>query len=135
MGYQTTFSGHFDIAPALTPEDREFLLKLSNSRRMARKVGPEFGMEGEFYVADEGIEERDFENPNIIDEDRPPSTQPSLWCHWAPNASGTALQWNGREKFYEYVAWIEYLVEAILEPRGFTLNGTCLLYTSDAADE
>ena len=70
----------------------------------------------------------------IIDDDRPPSTQPSLWCHWAPNADGTALHWNGREKFYEYVAWIEYLVDAFLQPRGYTLNGTVRLQGEDRED-
>ena len=33
------------------------------------------------------------------------------------------IEWNQREKFYGSFKWIEYIVERILEPRGYTLNG------------
>jgi hypothetical protein len=134
MGYHTTFEGRFDVEPALTPEDQAFLLKLSNTRRMARNVGPEYGVEGEFYVDGEAAGDEDVDDPTVIDDDCPPRTQPSLWCHWAPAVGGTTIRWNGREKFYEYVAWIEYLVDTILQPRGYTLNGTVRFQGEDPDD-
>ncbi len=33
--------------------------------------------------------------------------------------------WNGAEKFYNYVEWLQYLIDKILAPRGYTLNGEC----------
>ena len=36
---------------------------------------------------------------------------------------GTAITWNGAEKFYEYDKWIRYLIASFLEPWGYTVNG------------
>jgi hypothetical protein len=34
------------------------------------------------------------------------------------------ITWDGVEKFYEYVAWLEFLVNTYLKPWGYVLNGT-----------
>lgn len=132
MGYSTDFFGSFEITPALSAADREFLTKLANTRRMKRNVGPEYGVEGEFYVDGAGFMGQD-RDASVI-EDAPPSTQPGLWCKWVPNEAGTELEWNGAEKFYEYVAWVEYLIAKILAPRGYTLNGTVEWQGEDRED-
>lgn len=49
---------------------------------------------------------------------------PSFYCQWTPNSDGTALEWDGGEKFYEYVAWLEYLIKNFFEPWGIKLNGS-----------
>lgn len=49
--------------------------------------------------------------------------QPGLWCQWVPNHDGSAIEWDGGEKFYEYIEWIEYLTAHFLGPWGYTLNG------------
>ncbi len=49
--------------------------------------------------------------------------QPGLWCQWVPNDDGTVIEHDGREKFYEYTAWIEYLIHHFLGPWGYKLNG------------
>ncbi len=118
MGYSTDFSGAFEISPPLSLADHTFLTKLSETRRMKRNVGPEYGIEGEFYV-----EGKDWGDDNIIDGNSPPKTQPGLWNQWIPNEDGTALEWDGNEKFYAYVEWVKYLLENILIPRGYKLNG------------
>ena len=81
-----------------------------------------YGIEGEFYVNGEDFRGQgdDF---TIVDYNKPPRTQPGLWCQWIPNVDGTAIFWDGGEKFYEYIPWIKYLIEKILAPRGYTLNG------------
>lgn len=89
---------------------------------MARQVSTEFGTEGEFYVDGKGMCGQDHE-ANVIDFNRPPATQPGLWCGWVPTDDGTAIVWDEGEKFYDYVEWIEYLISAILTPRGYVLNG------------
>lgn len=49
---------------------------------------------------------------------------PSFYCQWVPNDDGTELQWDGGEKFYEYVEWLEYLIKHFIEPWGRKLNGS-----------
>ena len=46
------------------------------------------------------------------------------YCQWIPNEEGTALEWDYGEKFYQYIEWLEYLVEAFFKPEGVKLNGT-----------
>jgi hypothetical protein len=115
MGYSTDFNGSFTITPKLKPEDAEFLHKLNNTRRMARDMGPEYGVQGEFYVEDDEI--------NVIDYNKPPRTQPGLWCQWTPNIIGDKLEWDGGEKFYNYIEWLQYIINKILIPRGYVLDG------------
>lgn len=55
MGYSTTFTGEFNLNKKLDKETHLFLTKLARTRRMKRNVGPEFGVEGEFYVEGEGF--------------------------------------------------------------------------------
>ena len=47
---------------------------------------------------------------------------PGIWCQWIIN-SDNKLEWNGAEKFYNYVEWLEYLIESIFAPRGYKLDG------------
>jgi hypothetical protein len=63
------------------------------------------------------------QDDSIVNYNTPPSGQPSLWCQWVPNENGTAIEWDGGEKFYEYVDWIEYLISNFLAPWGYVLNG------------
>lgn len=122
MGYTTEFSGKFTFDKPLDNKTLTFLQKFNDTRRMARNV-KEYGIEGELYVDGKGFAGQDHED-NIIDYNRPPSTQPSLWCQWRPTDDGEALQWDGGEKFYAYVEWLEYLIKNIITPAGYTLNGT-----------
>mgnify|MGYP003345164362 CR=1 FL=1 len=118
MGYTTEFDGQFNINPPLSAKDNEFLTKFSQSRHMARKLDSKYGVEGEWYV-DGG----DLMESNIIDYNRPPSTQPGLWCQWIPSEDGSSIGWDGGEKFYKYIQWLEYLIEKYFKPRNYILNG------------
>lgn len=133
MGYTTNFRGQLTLNKKLSEEDHEFLTKFSQSRRMARNVDPKYGVEGEFYV--DGTDDFFTKVGNdVIDYNRPPKTQPSLWCQWIPNKDGTAIEWDGEEKFYHYIEWLEYLIEKILEPRGYVLNGIVEWYGEEWGD-
>jgi hypothetical protein len=133
MGYTTDFEGSFNITPVLSQKDNEFLTKFSETRRMARNVGPEYGIEGEFYVDGTGWAGQDSDN-TVINYNRPPSTQPGLWCQWVPTDDGSELVWDGGEKFYNYVEWLDYLIDKILAPRGYTLNGECKWFGEERDD-
>jgi hypothetical protein len=133
MGYTTDFEGSFNITPVLSQKDNEFLTKFSETRRMARNVGPEYGIEGEFYVDGTGWAGQDSDK-NVINYNKPPSTQPGLWCQWVPTDDGSELVWDGSEKFYNYVEWLQYLIDKILAPRGYTLNGECQWFGEERDD-
>jgi len=39
------------------------------------------------------------------------SGMPGIYCQWIPTKDGTRLIWDGGEKFYDSVEWMEYLIE------------------------
>lgn len=121
MGYTTEFDGQFDLNKPLTEGDAEFLIKLSDSRRVARNMGEEYGTQGEYFV-DGGVNAELFKE-TVIEHNTPPSSQPSLYCHWVPTQDKSGIVWNGVEKFYQYTKWLQYLIDW-LSPRGYVLNGS-----------
>lgn len=44
-------------------------------------------------------------------------------CRWNPTPNGTSIRWSGNGKFYNYVEWLEHIVEEFLKPWGYVLNG------------
>jgi len=133
MGYTTEFSGEFKINKPLDDDTYKLLDGLSKTRRMARNVGPEYGVEGEFYIEGSGFMGQDDED-NVINSNQPPKTQPGLWCQWRPTDDKEYIEWDGGEKFYNYVEWIEYIIEKILRPRGYSLTGQVAWYGEESED-
>ena len=145
MGYTTDFSGEFWCDPPLSAKHREYLEKFNETRRMKRNpsalpndpvraaVGLPEGPEGAYFVGGGGSYGQDRDD-SILDYNDPPSGQPGLWCQWTPSKSGEAIHWDGGEKFYNYVEWIEYLVEHFLKPWGYTLEGSVQWVGEDPTD-
>jgi hypothetical protein len=106
MGYNTNFSGQFDLDKPLTPEHKAFLNQIAGE---CEKMEPPAG--------------------SIIDDNEPDS-----YCDWVPTEDGTGIEWNGAEKFSNYVDWIEYLVSHFLQPWGYVLNGQ-VDWIGDASDD
>ncbi len=115
MGYHTDFWGSIKIEPPLAPETIEFLTKFSQSRRMNRTQGPDY-VDGTDMWGPE-------QDPGVIDYNTPPPGQPGLWCNWAPLQDGTEIEWDGGEKFYEPVAWMDYIITRYIAPKGHVCNG------------
>ena len=122
MGYTTDFSGRFELNKQLSPKMKQYLILFNETRRMQRNTDEVFGVQGEFFVFGGGSFGQDRE-PNIVDYNEPPSTQPSLWNQWTPSHDGMAIEWDGGEKFYSYTEWLVYLIHKILAPNGYVLNG------------
>ena len=122
MGYTTDFSGRFELNKQLSPKMAQYLKLFNETRRMQRNTDEVFGVQGEFFVFGGGSFGQDRE-PNIVDYNEPPSTQPSLWNQWTPSHDGMAIEWDGGEKFYSYTEWLVYLINKILAPNGYVLNG------------
>lgn len=122
MGYTTDFNGQFNLNKQLSPKMQQYLKLLNETRRMKRSTDEAFGVQGEFFVFGGGDFGQDHE-PNIIDFNNPPSTQPSLWNQWTPTEDGMGIEWDNGEKFYNYTEWLVYLIHKVLAPNGYVLNG------------
>ena len=150
MGYTTEFVGSFSLDKPLTEDHKKYLNAFSNTRRMKRNVQKlvnledplryavglplvAFGEDGEYFVGGKGEHGQD-RDESIVDYNKPPKNQPGLWCHWVPNEKGTAIEWDGGEKFYEYIKWLEYIVKNFIEPWGYKLNGVVHWYGEDRDD-
>lgn len=106
-----------------------------------------YGVEGEYFVLDDGEFGQSRDN-SIIDYNEPPgqlsyssnidfqtrwnennkrikngSCQPGLWCQWVLNDDGTELEWDGSEKFYHYIEWLQYLINHFFDRWNIQLNG------------
>lgn len=106
-----------------------------------------YGNEGEFFIGDE--------TTGVIDYNTPPGQlgysknfnvrytenekrikegkcQPGLWCKWI--IEDKKLVWNGCEKFYYYVEWLQYMINKFFTPWGITLNGEIEWQGDDNSD-
>lgn len=139
MGYTTNFEGCFNLDKPLTPAHKAYLEAFASSRHMRRDAsklvgvpdpireaaGLPIGTDGAYFVS--GGDGDFFSNKkdlSILDHNSEPWSQPGLWCQWVPNGDGTAIKWDGGEKFYAYTEWLTYIVDNFLKPWGYKLNGT-----------
>ena len=144
MGYTTDFEGAFVFEKPLTIPQATYLNLFAGTRRMKRNADimpPDgthiyahlpLGEFAEYYVDGKGFAGQDRED-SILDYNSPPPTQPSLWCNWVTNygehcrdtaeAERTLLFWNGNEKFYNYVEWLEYIIDNFIIRWENKLNG------------
>lgn len=49
---------------------------------------------------------------------------PLFDSQWRPTANGRGVEWNGHEKFYRYVEWLQYLIVHFFVRWGYQLSGT-----------
>jgi len=66
---------------------------------------------------------------DIHDDEETPGT----WCQWELKNRST-IEWDQNEKFYSYVEWLDYIINKILIPRGYVLNGDVTWYGEDNGD-
>jgi len=93
MGYQTDLFGQVNFDRQLTVDEKKQLEDFAEARHGGNTYGTE----------DEGC--------------------PGFWCQWIPTEDGWGLEWDGNEKFYDYVAWMEYLIKNFFIPWGIKVNG------------
>jgi hypothetical protein len=137
MGYTTDFSGSITVSPALSADEIAFLNKFSETRRMNRTKGP--------YFVDGSDDFGQGRDEDILDYNEPSKGQPGLWCQWVPTSDGTAIEWDGGEKFYHAAEWMEYLIDHFVgsKPKAASelpflqahmLNGEILAQGEDISD-
>lgn len=136
MGYTTDFEGQFRCTPALTPEQVAYLKAFSETRRMKRDFDKAAVLTDDVRIDADvrlGPDARNFtggvgdfgqgDDPSVVEHNTPPEGQPGLWCQWVPTEDGSAIEWDGNEKFYSYVPWLQYIIDEFLSPWGVRLDG------------
>jgi len=137
MGYTTDFYGQFKFNKPLDNELKTFLTNFAETRRMHRDVEiikeiysdwqkycfkGDLGFEGGYFARPDNNFGQT-EDKSIVSYNNAPTKQPGLWCQWIPTADGTALEWDGGEKFYHYIEWLRYLIKNFIAPSEYLLNG------------
>ena len=64
----------------------------------------------------------------------PPGNYPGIWCDWEVSQDGAYIEWNGTEKFYNYVEWLQYIINKYAKPTGKTVHGSVNYYGQDDGD-
>jgi hypothetical protein len=134
MGYTTKFVGSFELDRPLYDFQVLYLLEFARTRRVKRNVTklttiPDSTREAvNLPLGEEGCYFINTFHPeaeaSIIDDNRPPQGQPGLYCQWQPTSDGRGIEWDGQEKFYKYVEWLQYIIVNFLAYWGYELNGT-----------
>jgi hypothetical protein len=146
MGYTTKFDGIFTLNERLFDSEVLYLLEFSRTRRCKRNVailqnipdsaresvGLPLGEDGGYFVNQKWDEEHD--EISVVDYNKPPRGQPGLWCQWIPTPDGRGIHWDGGEKFYHYIAWLQYLIIHFLEPWGYCVEGEVKWTGEDPSD-
>lgn len=147
MGYSTDFNGSLKFNKPVAYELKDYIKKFNETRRMKRDIEkikenyPNWedlcfegclGYEGAYFIGGNGFLGQD-EDGTIINYNYSPKGQPGLWCQWIINEHDE-LEWDGNEKFYNYVEWLKYLIKHFFEPLGYILNGDIAWQGEDEED-
>lgn len=109
MGYNTEFQGEFMLDRALEPEHEKLLEKMRD-------------------------EDRESQEPWDADESNELKGAPYYNCQWYYDRQGKSIAWDGGEKFYDSVEWLEFLIHNLFKKFGYTLSGQCYWRGEDFLD-
>ena len=45
------------------------------------------------------------------------------YCQWVLTKDREGIEWDNNEKFYDYVEWLQHIIDDLLLPNGYTLSG------------
>lgn len=157
MGYHTDFKGQFNLNKPLMSEHKAYLERFARTRHMLwnesqlpsipdpvrEAAGLPLGLFGIYFtgITDNSIafthythNGRPAYHPALVNYNLTPAGVPNLWCQWAPNGDGTAIEWDGTEKFYDYIKWLQFLIKHFIGPWGYALNGSVTWQGENPAD-
>lgn len=144
MGYTTEFSGALYTNKPIPKWLNDFLDDFARVRHMDRDVekikelypnwkekcfNGDLGAGGQYFVGSTN----DYGDPSVLDINKPAQGVPGLWCQWVME-DDTTLVWDGGEKFYDYVEWLEYLIKHFFAPSGYALDGDISWQGEDPGD-
>lgn len=148
MGYTTDFDGKLTFNKEVSEQLKEYINRFSATRRMPRdneKIKAlypnwrelcffgDLGNKGEYFAPVSSNYGQDRDGTIIDYNGFEESVHPGLWCQWVIN-DDNELEWDGNEKFYNYVEWLEYLIHHFFDPLGYILNGEITWQGEDTDD-
>jgi len=149
MGYETIFKGEFWFDRPLSEAHLKYLTTFCETRRVKRDpkklrdysietkdkklledpvrlaagiLSP--GIDGEFFVGNTKNMGQD-KDISTIDTNKPPSTQPDLWCYWSPTKDGTKIVMEDEIlRFNYHTEWLIYIINNFIKPWGYLMYGS-----------
>lgn len=70
----------------------------------------------------------------IADDPDSAESNPGSYCQWVLTKDCRHLEWDGNEKFYNYVEWLQYLMDTVLTPIGVSVTGT-VSFSGERSDD
>ena len=146
-------TGTIKIDKNLEKNHLQYLYKFISTRRVKRdssltknrseifrtNVNLPIGIDGEFFVNEEGFMGQNKFANDIIEYNKPPNEQPSIWCPWRigneegreykgkeENFKASNVIWNNDDMPEHNITaldWLNYLIINFFKPWGYTLNG------------
>lgn len=114
MGYTTEFYGRLMVEPPFNESEINYIEKFNMTRRMKRELGP--------YFVDGTGDYGQGDDSDVLDHNNPPEDQPGLWCKWLSTADGKFIEWDGNEKFYDSMEWMEYLIDNFVKSEALAIG-------------
>ena len=149
MGYTTEFLGRLEFSRPLSKQMTNYINDFSTIRHMKRdnekikEVYPNWkercffgylGDEGEFFISNTKSLGQD-KDDSVLDYNEPSLKQPGLWCQWIVSEDGKYLMWDRGEKFYNYIEWLEYIIENFVKTQDkLKVNGYLVYMGEDVHD-
>jgi len=148
MGYTTEFTGSLKTDNKISVEVKDYINLFSETRHMKRDetlvqkmvntgVGRcwknYIGTDGEYFLKEDG-EFGQSRDDSILNYNAPGGNCPGLWCQWIIDENNE-LCWDGGEKFYSYIEWLQYLIDNFFEPEGIIWNGMIHWQGEDYSDK
>ena len=91
---------------------------------------------GSFKLNDTIDEEtkRELKNLELKHDDYIETKKPGVWCQWKYNETENLIEFDGGEKFYDYIEWLLYIINKIITPSHCMLNGK-MVFSGDDYDD
>lgn len=70
----------------------------------------------------------------IWDDPDTAEDNPGSYCQWRLTPDCMHLEWDRNEKFYNYVEWLQYLMDNVLTPIGVSVSGT-VSFSGERSDD
>jgi hypothetical protein len=59
---------------------------------------------------------------------------PDAYCPWELTKDCRGIEWDGGEKAYRYIEWLQYIIDHVLKPAGVGIGGTVSYSGEDVTD-
>lgn len=71
---------------------------------------------------------------NYADAEKHHADSPRGYCQWVPTEDGTGIEWDGNEKFYNYIEWLADIIKHFIVPEGRVMSGEVWWSGEDTKD-